>query len=130
MEARGWGGGRPITEEDTCPELRECEEQVARQTRYATPDESQRGSRHLDDNHARSETCENDEPRGKSARQRKKTERAGEAAAGSFTVYRSSFFTGREQKLHRKSLPPEPRNYHELTNHRFEQDFRSAMEIE
>ncbi|KAJ6439138.1 peramine synthetase [Purpureocillium lavendulum] len=130
VESTVWVGGRPINEEDTAAELRECEEQVASQTGYPTPDESQRGSQHLHDHHDRSETCENDQPRRKSARQRKQTERAREAAAGSFAVYRSSFFTGREQKLHRKSFPPEPRNYHELTNHRFEQDFRSAMEIE
>ncbi|KAJ6437664.1 Cut9 interacting protein Scn1 [Purpureocillium lavendulum] len=150
IESTVWVGGRPISEE-----LREYEAQVASQTGYLTPDESQRGSQHLhEDNdqseksedhtihdkdasniqhghdHGRSDTRENDQPRRKSARQRKQTERAREAAAGSFAVYRSSFFTGREQRLHRKSLPPEPRNYHELTKHRFEQDFRNAMEIE
>ncbi|KAJ6436596.1 hypothetical protein O9K51_10838 [Purpureocillium lavendulum] len=150
IESTVWVGGRPISEE-----LREYEAQVASQTGYLTPDESQRGSQHLhEDNdqseksedhtihdkdasniqhghdHGRSDTRENDQPRRKSARQRKQTERAREAAARSFAVYRSSFFTGREQRLHRKSLPPEPRNYHELTKHRFEQDFRNAMEIE
>lgn len=157
-----WVGGRPTHTEDTAQEIRDCEEQVASQTGYPTPDESLRGSRRPDDHNDQSnqpdhseqesdtstvqhgpghsileaegvstrETSAQDQPRRKSARERKQSERAREAAAGSCATYRSSFFIGREQKPHQRNLPPEPRSYHELINHRFEQDFREAMEIE
>ncbi|KJZ69618.1 hypothetical protein HIM_10981 [Hirsutella minnesotensis 3608] len=44
--------------------------------------------------------------------------------------YFSSFFQGREEKLHRRSLPPEPRTYKDLQDHRFGDDFKKAAEAE
>lgn len=141
-----WVGGQDHSNEETDQELDDFDEQAKSQTVYPTPGESRRGShcpgrrdqedrQDHDNEHEieidnQSQTEAETPPTRKSMRERKPSERAREAAAGSCAVYRSSFFIGSEQKLHRRSLPPEPRNYHELTSHQFEQDFKEAMESE
>ncbi|KJZ69437.1 hypothetical protein HIM_11166 [Hirsutella minnesotensis 3608] len=71
-----------------------------------------------------------DQPKRKSTRERKPSAKAREAMNGSCAIYQSSFFVGREHMMHRRNLPPEPRNYHELNGHQFEPQFRKAMESE
>ncbi|OAQ57580.1 polyprotein [Pochonia chlamydosporia 170] len=144
-----WVGGQDHSNEETDQELEGFNNQAIGQVVYPTPDSSHRGSHCPDfqdqdnlenrqdhdneheieiDNQPQTE-AETPQTR-KSTRERKPSERAREAAAGSCAVYRSSFFVGSEQRLHRRSLPPEPRNYKELIGHQFEQDFKEAMEIE
>jgi hypothetical protein len=60
---------------------------------------------------------------------RKLLENEAQKKAG-FHIYTRSFFQGREEKLHRRSLPPEPRNWKELQGHRFEPEFKEAANIE
>ncbi|KJZ67918.1 hypothetical protein HIM_12693 [Hirsutella minnesotensis 3608] len=44
--------------------------------------------------------------------------------------FHSSFFLGREEKLHRRALPPEPQRYKELKAHRFGPQFKEAAHSE
>ncbi|XP_044714486.1 reverse transcriptase (RNA-dependent DNA polymerase) domain-containing protein [Hirsutella rhossiliensis] len=44
--------------------------------------------------------------------------------------FHSSFFLGREEKLHRRHLPPEPTTYKELRTHRFGPQFREGAHAE
>ncbi|KAK2670215.1 Ribonuclease H superfamily [Fusarium oxysporum f. sp. vasinfectum] len=60
---------------------------------------------------------------------RKLLENEAQKKAG-FHIYTRSFFQGREEKLHRRSLPPEPRNWKELQGHRFEPEFKEAANME
>ncbi|KAM4064184.1 reverse transcriptase (RNA-dependent DNA polymerase) [Hirsutella rhossiliensis] len=50
--------------------------------------------------------------------------------ASSQNHFHSSFFLGREEKLHRRSLPPEPTSYKELSTHRFGPQFKEAAHAE
>ncbi|KAF5004723.1 hypothetical protein FDECE_8792 [Fusarium decemcellulare] len=43
-----------------------------------------------------------------------------------FHIYTRTFFQGTEEKLHRQSLPPEPRNWKKLKGHRFKSEFNDA----
>jgi hypothetical protein len=47
-----------------------------------------------------------------------------------YISYSSSFFFGREERLHRQSLPPEPKTFKELENHPFEPRFKQATETQ
>ncbi|KID91318.1 reverse transcriptase family protein, partial [Metarhizium majus ARSEF 297] len=143
-----WVGGQDYSDEETDQELESFNSQATSQTVNPIPDESHRGSFSPDlqdqDNQENRQDHDNEheieiddqslrEARNplarKLLRQKKPSERAREAAASSCAVYRSSFFIGREQKLHHQSLPPKPRNYHELIGHQFKQDFKEAMEV-
>ncbi|KAJ3454408.1 hypothetical protein MRS44_018302 [Fusarium solani] len=44
--------------------------------------------------------------------------------------FRSSFFLGQQEKLHRRSLPPEPRTWRGLEGHRFEREFKQAADTQ
>ncbi|KAM4063276.1 reverse transcriptase (RNA-dependent DNA polymerase) [Hirsutella rhossiliensis] len=50
--------------------------------------------------------------------------------ASSQNHFHSSFFLGREEKLHSRSLPPEPTSYKELSTHRFGPQFKEAAHAE
>ncbi|QLI71373.1 Retrovirus-related Pol polyprotein from transposon TNT 1-94 [Metarhizium brunneum] len=115
-----WVGGQDHSDEETDQELESFDSQATSQTVSPTPDESHRDSFSPDlqdqDNQENRQDHDNEHEieiddqslreagnplARKSLRQRKPSERAREAAAGSCAVYRSSFFIGREQKLHR-----------------------------
>jgi hypothetical protein len=128
-EARStiWVGGQHRFNEETDTDQELDDEQAIGQAVYPTPDSSHRGSHRPDfqdqadqenrQDHDNEHEIEIDNqpqteaetpPTCKSTRERKPSERAREAAAGSCAVYRSSFFIGSEQKLHRRTLPSEP----------------------
>lgn len=49
---------------------------------------------------------------------------------GAFSSFNTSFLAGREQKLHRRNLPPEPRTFRELETHPFGPQFKQATKVE
>jgi hypothetical protein len=90
---------------------------------YPTPECSIRGTQPPGEQDHQDEDCGETHALRRSARVRKPTKKGKE-------FFQSSFFAGTSQKLHRRSLPDEPRNYRELAGHQCEQHFREAMKIE
>ena len=69
-----------------------------------------------------------EKPQRRSERLQRKQERAADSTNAS--AFFSSFFTGRENRLHRRDLPDLPRFYHEVAGHWFELEIREAIKNE
>jgi hypothetical protein len=110
--------------DDVEPQSHDSEEE---QAPYPTPEPSVRGTqppKEPPEGQKPPESQSSDRPAlRRSARKRQPTEKGKE-------FFRSSFFAGTSQKMHRRTLPDEPRNYHEVIGHPFEQQFREAMRTE